>query len=72
MFKVKKTRPKLHVVVRASRELALAFALGGVPVLLNSESSAQFKAMLDLLLAAPFFDGLLRMAVFSIRGGCNC
>ncbi len=57
MFKVKKTRPKLNVVARASRELALAFALGGVPVLLNSESSAQFKAMLDLLLAAPFLMG---------------
>lgn len=57
MFEVKKTRPKLAVVARVSRELAIAFALGGVPVLLNSESSAQFKAMLDLLLAAPFFIG---------------
>jgi hypothetical protein len=57
MFKVKKTRPQLHLFARTSRELALAFALGGVPVLLNSESSAQFKAMLDLLLAAPFLMG---------------
>lgn len=57
MFKVKKIRPKLHIVARISRELALAFALGGVPVLLNSESSTQFKAMLDLLLTAPFLMG---------------
>lgn len=79
MFEVKKTRPKLAIVARVSRELAIAFALGGVPVLLNSESSAQFKAMLDLLLAAPILIGYyawlcLAFAVVQLlnTGGGSC
>jgi hypothetical protein len=49
-----RAKTKYKPTVRAIREIALAFTLGGVPVILNSETSAQLKATIDLLLAAPF------------------
>lgn len=43
----------LKLMSRSLREVCISFALGGVPVILSSDTSDNFKKMLDLLLTAP-------------------
>lgn len=43
----------LKLISRSLREVWISFALGGVPVILSSDTSGNFKKMFDLLLTDP-------------------
>nr|EKU4112773.1 hypothetical protein [Pseudomonas aeruginosa] len=55
MLFAKRTPPKLNIIRRCLRELPISFCLGSVPVLAHSETAQALKAILDAVLATPFF-----------------
>ncbi|WP_288476336.1 hypothetical protein [uncultured Pseudomonas sp.] len=55
MLPIKRPRPKLHMFRRCLKELVISLLLGTVPVLAHSDSAQSLKAILDVLLAGPFF-----------------
>lgn len=55
MLPIKRPRPKMHLFKRGLKELVFSLVLGAVPVLANSESRESLHAIIETLLASPFF-----------------
>ncbi len=55
MLPIKRSRPKIRMLRRCVREVVFSLALGTLPVLAHSQSPESLKAILGVLLVAPFF-----------------